>query len=482
MGSSADSGPAVAEAAAPAPEDPAAAVQRAEDAPVEDAPATAVPAQRVRAGSPAGAGPDGEGPHAAGADAEGADAAILSAPLLADLMPWSVAPLRLGRGWVMAPGAATLRARWDALVRAEGADRDALFRATRARTARSAVAQLPGRAAGTGRLAREAGPCPEPVRVLHGAYDPQWLIPDNRLIDAARPELWRVADDRQLFAVEAGYAAQGPAGSGGLAVVASALLPDGRSPAGRPGRIRPLYRRPRGREPNLAPRLLRLLGRRLGGKVAPEDVFAWVLAAGRATPRGCAVPLTADAAVWEAGVARGRRLLEVQLRGARGGGKPRLPGGRRPYVRAAIPARPAEVSYDPEEEALLLGAGRISPVPRAAWEFTEGGVPVLEQWIAARLEPAEPGTLAAIRPAAWPQEWTSELLELITVLALLAEAAEPGADEARGPEGASGASGAEITAAELHEAGVLPVPASARRPASVLDHHEEGPEGQFALI
>jgi hypothetical protein len=29
---------------------------------------------------------------------------------------------------------------------------------------------------------------------------------------------------------------------------------------------------------------------------------------------------------------------------------------------------------------------------------------------------------------------------------------------------------------------VLPVPAAARRPASVLDHHEEGPEGQFALL
>ncbi|MFW6689514.1 type ISP restriction/modification enzyme [Streptomyces sp. MAR4 CNX-425] len=416
------------------------------------------------------------------AAAPAADDGSSSAPLLADLMPWSVAPLRLGRGWVMAPDAASLRARWDALVRAEGAERDALFRSSRARTPQRAVAQLPGRAAGTGRLAREPGPFPEPVRVLHGAYDRQWLLPDNRLIDAARPELWRVADDRQLFAVEtapAAHAAQaaGGAGDAGPAVVASALLPDGRSPAGRPGRIRPLYRRPRGREPNVAPRLLRLLGRRLGGKVTPEDLLAWVLAAGRPTPRGCAVPLTGDAEAWRAGVELGRRLLAVQLRGARGGGKPRLPGGRRPYVRAAIPARPAEVSYDPEEEALLLGAGRISPVPRGAWEFTEGGVPVLEQWVAERLEPAEPGTLAAIRPAAWPQEWTSELLELITVLALLAELR---ASAAGG--GAAGPYGAEITAAELHAAGVLPAPAAARRPASVLDHREEGPEGQFALI
>jgi hypothetical protein len=36
--------------------------------------------------------------------------------------------------------------------------------------------------------------------------------------------------------------------------------------------------------------------------------------------------------------------------------------------------------------------------------------------------------------------------------------------------------------AELGGAGVLPVPDAARRPASVLDHHEEGPGGQFALV
>jgi hypothetical protein len=40
----------------------------------------------------------------------------------------------------------------------------------------------------------------------------------------------------------------------------------------------------------------------------------------------------------------------------------------------------------------------------------------------------------------------------------------------------------EVTATELREAGVLPVPASASRPASVLDQREEGPEGQLALL
>ncbi|MGW1271946.1 type ISP restriction/modification enzyme, partial [Streptomyces sp. NPDC002491] len=42
------------------------------------------------------------------------------APPLADLMPWSVAPPRLGRGWPTSPDPACLRARWDALLKAEG--------------------------------------------------------------------------------------------------------------------------------------------------------------------------------------------------------------------------------------------------------------------------------------------------------------------------------------------------------------------------
>jgi hypothetical protein len=129
--------------------------------------------------------------------------------------------------------------------------------------------------------------------------------------------------------------------------------------------------------------------------------------------------------------------------------------------------------YDRDEETLHVDDGRVSPVPPEAWDFESAGVRVLEQWFANRTTEPEPGTLAAIRPATWPQTWTSELLELITVLALLAEL-RPQQEELTVTS--------PITATELREAGVFPVPESARRPASVLDHHEEGPEGQLALI
>ncbi|MFF6993952.1 type ISP restriction/modification enzyme [Streptomyces sp. NPDC008313] len=397
------------------------------------------------------------------------------APLLADLMPWSVAPPRLGRAWPTGPDAASLRARWDAFVKTEGAEREALFGPTRARTLHSSPARLPGRSGGTGKLAHASGPCPEPVRVAHVPFDEQWLIPDHRLIDAARPELWRVADGRQVFAVEQPAAA----GTPGPALLVTPVLPVGpprpvpgprRASAVRPGRVRPLYRRPGGSEPNLAPGLRTHLGTLLGHRPAAGDVLAWIVAAATAGPAGCAVPLTADPDVWSSGVELGRRMLWLMRRD---GERPKLPGGRRPYVRAPLPARPLAVRYDPDEETLHLDDGRVSPVPSAAWDFEAGGVRVLERWLAARTVTPQPGTLEAVRPAAWPQEWTSQLLELVTVLALLAELR---------PRQAGLTVGTPVTASALREAGVLPVPDSARRPASVLDHREEGPGGQFALL
>ncbi|MEU5402486.1 type ISP restriction/modification enzyme [Streptomyces sp. NPDC005963] len=388
-------------------------------------------------------------------------------PMLDDLMPWGVRPLRTGRSWVLAPDPGILKARWDRLVATRGAERDALFGCTRSRDPRTAVGQLPGQRTATGRFVHEDGRCPEPVRVLHGPFDQQWLIPDHRLIDSARPELWRVADEHQIFLVEQ------PAGpTASPAVLVSGLLPDGHAHTGRAGRIRPLYRRPGGAEPNLAPGLLQTLGRRYGHPVAAEDMLAWVTATSEHSPTGCTVPLPADPALWSLGTGIGHRLLEIQLRGAHGRWRPRLPGGRRPYVRAALPPWPDALSYDGAQETLGIGTGRISPVPIGAREFPHGGVRVLDVWFDSRTAPAEAGTLDALRPTVWPQEWTSELLELITVLSLLDDAGE----ERNALLGAL----ADADLIEVPE--VLPVPAEARRPASVLDHCEEGPEGQFALL
>lgn len=123
---------------------------------------------------------------------------------LAELMPWSVAPWRPGRDWPLAAEPETLRRRWRALAEAEGERREELFGPTRARTTRSSVAPLPGRTTATGRLARDPGPCPEPVRVLDGPFDARWLLPDHRLLDTARPELWRAHGPHSRYLLETG--------------------------------------------------------------------------------------------------------------------------------------------------------------------------------------------------------------------------------------------------------------------------------------
>ncbi|WP_162824512.1 type ISP restriction/modification enzyme [Peterkaempfera bronchialis] len=415
-------------------------------------------------------------------------------------MPWSAPAPRTGRDWVRAPAADTLRARWQRLMAATGDERSVLFRPSRSRTLRSAVTQLPGRASSTVRLVREQGPCPEPELVRHGAFDRQWLLPDHRLLDAARPELWRVADGSQLFAV----AQETP----GPAVVFSAELPDGHRARGRVT-VHPLYRRPGGREPNLAPGLTALLSDRLGCAVTAEDLAAWTAAVGchPAAPEaagsgGVPVPLAADPELWRRGTALGRRVLWLTTFGARcadpadgrPGGRPRMPGGQRPFVRRPVPDSPggfpATLAYDAQERALLVGGGRIAPVPEAAWAYRAGGERVLETWFAERAaaapatadpgspgSPGSPDSLEAVRPVSWPAVWTTELIDLATVLALLAELHGAQAELLRDL-----AAGPRIGTDELRAAGVLPTPGWASRPASVLAHREEGPEGQFALL
>lgn len=386
---------------------------------------------------------------------------------LAELMPWSVAPWRPGRDWPLAAEPETLRRRWRALAEAEGERREELFGPTRARTTRSSVAPLPGRTTATGRLARDPGPCPEPVRVLDGPFDARWLLPDHRLLDTARPELWRAHGPHSRYLLETG--------PGGPPLLATALLPTGRNPYGRARPVRPLHRGPDPADPNLAPGLLPYLAKELGLPVSAGDVFAWIVCAAVPGAGGCEVPLPRQARAWEAGVAWGTAALA--LLAPLDGDRPRLPGGRRPYVRAPlVPVAAGEegpypVAYVAESESLMVGGGRIAPVPPGAWEFTCGGVRVLAEWVARRTALGAPGTLEGLAPGEWPQERTRELLELITVLALLAEA------EASRPEVA----GPVLGEAELRAAGVLPVPAAARRPGPALAVREEGPEGQSAL-
>ena len=400
-------------------------------------------------------------------------------PLLSELMPWSVPGLRVGRGWVRSAHPEILAARWRRLAEADPPQRAELFRPSRSRTVDSAVPQLPGQRTSTRRLSQEPGPAPEPVLVRHGAFDRQWLLADQRLLDQPRPELWRVADSRQIFATVQPYDA-----GGATSLAFSTELPDGARPKG-VGRIHPLYRRPGGLDPNLTPGLTAFLRRRLGTPVRPEDLLAWI-AAVTAHPDGRSgedvpVPLPADPALWAEGLDLGRRVLWLHTYGERFAaelGPLRMPGGRRPFVRERVTGLPDALDHDAEDDSLLIGTGRLSPVARSAWEFHTAAAPVLTHWFTERCADPEarPGTLEALGLTGWPQQYTADLVDLVTVLTLLAEL-RPALADLTTRAAADG-----ISTDDLSAAGVLPVHDHSRRPASVLLHHEEGPDGQFALL
>ncbi|RAG82967.1 DNA methyltransferase [Streptacidiphilus pinicola] len=378
-----------------------------------------------------------------------------------DLLPWAVRGIRAGRAWVVAADPEVLEERWRRLATADAAERAELFEPTRARTPDSAVAGLPGRRTSTWRLSRVPGVQPPLVRVRHRPLDRAWMLADRRLLDQARPELWRAESTRQRYLLLQPDGQPTPA----PLTVAAELPVDPRV------RVFPLHRRPDGREPNLAPGLLRFLRRAYATAVAPEDVPAWIAAvcAHADAPRD-AVPLPRSAAVWAEGVALGRRVMDLHTFAHPG---LRLPDGRRTFIRLPVDRQPQELAYDAEEETLVLGEGRLAPVAASAW----AAEPTLREWFADRtaFRGAASGTLGALGLTAWPQRATKELIELTTTLALLAELAPR--QRALAADG-----GPWFTRADLREAGVLPAPDSARRPASVLDRLEEGPEGQYALL
>ncbi|WP_051943140.1 type ISP restriction/modification enzyme [Streptacidiphilus rugosus] len=396
----------------------------------------------------------------------------LAPTALAELMPWAVRGIRAGRSWVLAADPEVLEERWRRLAAAAPAQRAELFETSRSRTPDTAVAALPGQAGGasTRRLSREPGPRPPLVRVRHRPLDRAWLLADQRLLDQARPELWRAAGPRQRYLLVQPVLASAPADAAGPAATVAGELPvDHRVTA------HPLHRRPEGGEPNLTPGLLPFLSSTFATRVGAEDVLAWAAAvttrpdAPRRPDGSPLVPLPRSVATWEEGVSLGHRLVELHTF-ARAG--LRLPDGRRSFIRQAVDRQPDGLDYDAETETLLLGEGRLAPVSPAA-----GRSPALREWFAERtaFRTAPSGTLQALGLTSWPQRASTELIELASTLAHLAELRP--LQEALAADG-----GPWLGREELHTAGVLPVLPAARRPASVFGASEEGPEGQYALL
>jgi hypothetical protein len=406
-------------------------------------------------------------------------------PALGDLLPWAVPGVLPKRTWVYATDGDTLRARWRRLL----AERDigemrALFRETHSRTVDRPVKPLPGSGLPMQSLTGGSSACPEPMPVAYRAFDRQWIIPDNRVLDRSSPELWESDIPGQIRIVEQHSKKFGP----GPAVLFTALLPDLDHFDGRGGRVLSLLQKDG--KPNVAPGLLQHLANSYGCREVPAaDLAAYVAAVvahpgftsrfrDELTTGGVRVPLTGDAALWSEAVALGRTVIWASTFGercvdpheGRSGGADQVWETALPTIVYRKPVGgqelPERFRYDPERRELRLGSGVFGPVTPEVRGYQVGGRNVLDGWLRRRSGPLSPragSELDRIRPDRWLPGWSEELQRVLAVLSHLV-AAQPAQSALLDRVLAS----PQIPVEELVRRGVLPVPEVARRSAPAL--------------
>jgi hypothetical protein len=372
---------------------------------------------------------------------------------LPDFFDWSTPGVKTHRTWVIAPDAASLGQRWDALTaaRKDEARLRTLFHEDDARTPSSVVNQRLGQhGARPAPVAKDTEAVILPTRFAFRSFDRQWIVPDARLISRARPALWANVSANQLHltALDAGPVTSGPALS------FSELVPDQHHYKGSfGGRVFPLWRDAEASEPNVRPALLERLALAYGAPASPEDVMAYIAAllahpgfttrfASDLKRPGLRVPLTADAALFEEAAALGREVIWLHCYGERFAdtaagrppGPPRMAKGQGPTIPAegAIPGAPHPLpdlmTYDAASNRLHIGQGFIDNVPKAVWDYEVSGKNVLRQWFSYRKldrtrpvigDRRPPSPLDAIQPDHWPDEYTTDLMNLLHVLGRL---------------------------------------------------------------
>lgn len=361
-------------------------------------------------------------------------------PAVHDLMPWAAPGVKPNRTWVYGPHPSVLQKRWNALAAATDVDEQRrLFKESRDAKVDRAKSALPGvRTQPAESFATKPGDFPAPVRVGYRAFDRQWIVPDARILDTPRPDLWAGRQAGQIFVIEQ----HSKVITSGPGLLLTALIPDmDHFKGSEGGRALPLLH-PNG-DPNVAPGLVAALATILGVPVSAEDMLAYV-AAVTAHPRftarfvdelvtpGVRVPITSSAGLWGKAVELGREVAWLHTYGQafanpdqqRPADDIRLHDGSsgQPLCTVAISELPTSKSYDPDTRQLHIGDGVWEPVEPEVVEYAVGGRNVIDSWFGYRKTPPggkKSSPLDHVNLDQWPSEWTTELTDLLTVLTRL---------------------------------------------------------------
>lgn len=339
-------------------------------------------------------------------------------PRLVDLFPWQHAGAQWKRTWPIAETPELLERRWRALLRAD--DRAAAFRETEAWTiARPGVDLFDGSPLPALVSLTAAAPMPPVARIAWRSLDRRFCLADGRLGDRLRPALWRVHGPSQVYLttlLSSGL-------SRGPAVMACAEVPDlhhFRGSFGDKGVI-PLWRDRAATQANVTRGVLRVLEDMYSRTVTAEALFAYVygclghpgyvesLGEALAEP-GPRVPLTRDARLFARCAALGAELLGLHTYRLR---------SRDGSARCVAPVRAMPEKFSYAGEVLTVGEGKFAPVSAEVWGYEVSGLKVVQSWLAGRMLQRRGRTsspLDALRPEAWSEALTQELLELLWVL------------------------------------------------------------------
>lgn len=371
-------------------------------------------------------------------------AALADGVALDVVFPWSHSGVQFKRKWPIATSIDGLERRWNRLgVAASREEMADLFRETSQKHLEAkgknlfSLESLPALMQDSNMLA--------PVRYGYRSFDRQFTVPDSRVNDRPRPQLWDSYSDDQLFLVTLTSTTLGD----GPAVTLSPYVPDMHFFNNRGAKdVHPLYRSAGTSQPNVSASLRAALATAYGREAEPLEIAAYVVGllgtsayterfADELAESVAHVPFTADEALFTEVAGFGRSIIFEQTWGERGAelnqfgqsvGQ-RFKGAATIAVPTPASGYPESWSYDTDSHQLSVGGGRFDNVSPAVAGFEVSGMNVLRSWLGYRMKtPAGKSSSPLDRIQANTWQHDSEFLELLWQLEFMVNAAPRGAE------------------------------------------------------